>query len=97
MPSTSFNISTALATILSSATTWANTRGASLEDPLSLVLFNPSAIQVRVTDNSAATTATIGMPLLSSGYRNEGITREGRALFAFTTASTATLIGETDR
>lgn len=97
MPSTVIDISSAVTPLITSATTWANTRGASPGDPVGFAAFNPSAIQVRVSQNSAATTASGAMPILSSGYHTRDFSRKSLGLFAFTTNSTATLIVETDR
>lgn len=97
MPSTSIDFTTVVTPILTSATTWANLRGASVNDPVYLAAFNQSAIAVRVTNNSAATSASAAIPILSSGYLSRTFTRKSIGLFGFTTNSTATLLVETDR
>lgn len=97
MPSTSIDFTTVVTPILTSATTWANTKGASVNDPVYLAAFNQSAVAVRVTNNSAATSASAAIPILSSGYLSRGFTRKSIGLYGFTTNSTATLLVESDR
>lgn len=97
MPSTTIDFTSVVTPILTSATTWANTKGASVGDPIYFAAFNQSAINVRVTGNSAATSASAALPVLSSAYLNRTFTRKSIGLYGFTTASTATLIVETDR
>lgn len=97
MPTTSFDLTSVVTAILTSATTWANTRGASVRDPLAFAAFNQSAIPVRVSDKSTMTTANVGMPILSSGYLSRDFTRKSLGLFAMTSNSTATIVVETDR
>ena len=97
MPSTFIDVSSAVTPVITSATTWANTKGASVGDPLAFAAFNGSAVQVRVTANSAATSASAAIPILSSGYLSRDFTRKSIGLFAFTTNSTATLTVESDR
>lgn len=97
MPTTAISISSVVTPIITSATTWANLKGASVQDPVYLAAFNESAIAVRVTGNSTATTVNTGMPIVSSGTLSRTFTRKSIGLFAFTTGSTATLLVETDR
>lgn len=97
MPSTTIDFTSVVSPILTSATTWANTKGASVQDPIAFAAFNQSGINVRVTANSAATSASAAIPVLSSGYLSREFTRKSIGLYGFTTNSTATLIVETDR
>jgi hypothetical protein len=97
VPSTTIDLTSVAVAVLTSATIWANTRGASVSDPVAFAAFNQSAIPVRVTANSAATTASGAMPILSSGYLSRDFTRKSIGLFAFTSNSTATIVVETDR
>lgn len=97
MPSTFIDVSSVVTPVITSATTWANLRGASLQDPIAFAAFNGSAVAVRVTANSAATSASAAIPINSSGYVSRDFTRKSVGLFAFTTNSTATLTVETDR
>lgn len=97
MPTTTIDFTSVVTPILTSATTWANTKGASVGDPLYFAAFNQSGINVRVTASSAATSASAAIPILSSGYLSRTFTRKSIGLFGFTTNSTATLVVESDR
>lgn len=97
MPSTTIDFTSVVTPIITSATTWANLRGASVSDPIYFAAFNQSGINVRVTGNSAATSASAAIPILSSGNLSRTFTRKSLGLFGFTTNSTATLVVETDR
>lgn len=96
-PTTIIDLTSVVVTVISSATTWANTKGASLNDPISLVIHNPAAIPVRITGNSAATTASAGMTVLTTGYASYELKRGSDALFAITSNSTATITVQADR
>lgn len=98
MPTTSFDLTSVVTPILTSATTWANLRGASVTDPIYFAANNQSAVPVRVTANAAATTANSAIPISSAGGTlNRTFTRKSIGLYALTSASTAVLIVETDR
>lgn len=97
MPSTSIDFTSVVTPIITSATTWANLRGASLQDPVYFAAFNPSAIGVRVTGNSAATSASAAIPIVAQGNLSRTFTRKSIGLYGFTTNTTATLFVETDR
>lgn len=87
---TALDISTAPTQIISTGTTWADLSGASLYDPISFSAFNDSAVRVWVSGTSSITTASVGMPILSSGYMNATLLASD-AFWALTTGSTATL------
>lgn len=84
---TSIAISTTPAALISTATTWANLRGASLYDPVPFSVFNDGAARIYLA-GSTATTATVGFPLLSSGTFTASLLRSD-AVFAFTSAAAA--------
>lgn len=87
---TSIDISTTPAAVISTGTTWAHLRGASLNDPVPFTLFNDSVIRIHVGGSSAITSAQASMPVLSSGYLNAGLIAS-EPLFAVTSGSTATI------
>lgn len=69
--------------ILSSATTWANTKGASLYDPVVLTLKNHSTATNAAINASSA--STVGLLVGPEQTLDVTFTKEGDALFVFTT------------
>lgn len=87
---TVIELSTTPTAIISTATTWANLRGATLYDPVPLLIVNESTVlPVRIGGNAAASGTTgAGVPLgISGGTVNYTLLADG-ALFGWTTAST---------
>ena len=89
--STQIALSSVPAIIISSATTWANTRGASASGPINLHVFNLStAVSVFLGSSS---TAAAGFPLGATAANRFTIVRQGDALFGMTSAGATATIG----
>lgn len=90
---TSVTVSSAPAALISSATAWANIKGASINDPVPFSAFNDGAARVYL-GGAGLTTASVGFPLLSSGTFTASLLKSD-AVFAMTSAgasSTAVLM-----
>lgn len=77
--------------LISTATTWAHIRNASLQDPVPFAVSNLSTAQnIWLTGSSTGTSATGGFPLGTTGTLSFNLMADG-ALFAFTTDSTVAI------
>lgn len=86
---TSIDLSTTPVALISTATTWANTKGASVSDKTAFSIFNNSGIPIRIS--GSASTAATGFPVGSSATFNTDL-MQADTIFAFTTASTGNVI-----
>lgn len=91
--STQLDITTAAVQVIGSATTWGNSLHAGQYQPVTLYIVNPSAVPVHLVGSSGSTAQ--GYTVSSNATPMQRviltITSPGDALFARTTASTATL------
>lgn len=92
---TNLNVTTVAAAILSSATTWGNTKGASLYDPMSFILINSGSTPIRV--GASALTSATGFPVAPGSNFTWDSKRKSDVLFAVTTASTSNVDVMVDR
>lgn len=88
LATTAIAVSTVAVEIISTGTTWANLRGASLYDTVPFQMYNGSAIQVRI-GGSAITSAT-GFPIASSGGFSANLMASD-PVFCVTSNSTGTV------
>lgn len=74
--------------LITTGTTWAHLRGASLNDPVPFAVSNLSTAQnVYLTGSSTGTSASGGFPVGTTGTLSFNLQSDG-ALFAFTTDAT---------
>lgn len=76
--------------LISTATTWAHLRGASLTDRVPFSAFNDGTIRVRIGGSGLTTVAGAGFPLLSSATFVADLAGD-EAVFVVTSASTANI------
>lgn len=81
---TSVTVTTTPQALISSATTWADIRGAHNYDPVPFSVFNDGVARIWL-GGSGQTTASLGFPLLSSGTFTASLVRS-EAVFAVTSA-----------
>lgn len=86
---TFIELSTTPTAIISTGTTWAHIKGASLYDPTPVVIVNESTVlPVRIGGANAVSSASAGLPLaMFGGTLQYNVLADG-ALFGWTTAST---------
>lgn len=95
MQTTNLNVTTVAIPLLSSATTWANSKGASLYDPVTLNLRNSGVTIVRV--GSSLLTSATGFPVSSNTTFSIQVKAKGEGLFVVTSASTSNIDVMADR
>lgn len=93
LASTALNVTSVATKVIDENTTWANT-AINVSMAVDLFMFNGSAVPVYVGSQNM-TTANLGIPITSAGsgalQQMSIVINPGDALFAITTASTATL------
>lgn len=97
LQTTNINLTTTPAPVINSTTTWANTRGASLSDPVSFAMVNSGVTPIRIGGASVSTVAGVGFPVSSGGSFTWDIRAAGEGLFAVTSASTSNIDVIADR
>ena len=93
---TNIAVTTAVTVFLSSATTWANTKGCSLTDPIYLRVRNSGATPVRI-GSVLSTVAGVGYPITTLTTFEYMIRTGGETLSIVTSASTSNIDVLADR
>jgi hypothetical protein len=95
---TNLNVTTTPTALISTATTWANSKGASPYDPISFALTNSGATIVRVGGAGLSTVAGAGVPVTTNGGTfSYDVKSPGEVLFIVTSASTSNVDLMADR
>lgn len=90
--STVMAMTSAQTAVITTGTTWASLKGASITDPTPVSIFNDGSVRVYLTGSSATTgTSVSGFPLLSSGTFTASLLQSD-PIFALTSAGTTSTI-----
>lgn len=90
--STFVTASSAIVTVISTGTTWANTKHVSLNDPKRLYLSNLSTSVTVFVGGESMTTASVGYALFPTNRVDLPLTRESDAIKVLTSAGVSAVV-----